>query len=99
MGVADLPPEPFSDKQQRQSRMDGGVDEADSLREEAPQAPPIVHPMIEKERNRAARVTLRHGMVLPAVFLSLRAAPAMLLSLLAALESLRLVKPVHTQQS
>ena len=53
MGVSDLPPEPFSDKQQKQSRMDGGVDEDGSLREDVPRAPPIVQPYIEKERNRA----------------------------------------------
>ena len=46
--VPDLPPEPFTDKQQRQSRMDG------SVREHVPQAPPIVQPYLEKERNRAA---------------------------------------------
>ena len=34
--------------------MDGGVDEDGNVREHVPQAPPIVQPYLEKERNRAA---------------------------------------------
>jgi hypothetical protein len=54
LGVLELPPEPFAEKQQRQSRMDGGEDEDGSLRECVPIAPPVVQPYIERERNRAA---------------------------------------------
>ena len=54
LGVTDLPPEPFTAKQQRQSRMDGGVDDDGSVREHVPQAPAIVQPYLEKEHNKAA---------------------------------------------
>ena len=53
-GVTGMPPEPFTSKQQRQSRMDGGEDEDGSLREFVPIAPPVVQPHIERERDRAA---------------------------------------------
>ena len=53
MGVQDMPPEPFTEKQQRQSRMDGGTDEDGSLREHVAIAPPVEQPHIIKERNRA----------------------------------------------
>ena len=56
MGVQDLPPEPFTAKQQRQSRMDGGQDEDGSCREYVAIAPPVEQPHIVKERNRAAAV-------------------------------------------
>ena len=49
MGVNDLPPEPFTDKQQRQTRMDGGEDEDGSRREFVPIGPPVVQPHIERE--------------------------------------------------
>ena len=54
LGVAGMPPEPFTSKQQRQSRMDGGEDEDGSLREFVPIAPPVEQPHIERERARAA---------------------------------------------
>ena len=54
LGVLDMPPEPFTDSQQRQSRMDGGEDDDGSLRQYVPIAPAMVQPHIEQERNRAA---------------------------------------------
>lgn len=53
LGV-ELPPEPFSKRQQRQSRMDGGEDEDGTLREHVDLAPPLEQPHIERERCRAA---------------------------------------------
>ena len=49
MGVHDLPPEPFTDKQQRQTRMDGGEDEDGSIREFVAVGPPVVQPHIERD--------------------------------------------------
>ena len=54
MNVHDLPPEPFTLKQQRQTRMDGGEDEDGSLREFVEVGPPVVQPHIEREKDRAA---------------------------------------------
>jgi len=54
MGMHDLPPEPFTMKQQHQTRMDGGEDEDGSLREYVPIAPAVVQPHIEREHDRAA---------------------------------------------
>ena len=54
LGVPDMPPEPFTEKQRRQSRMDGGEDEDGSLREDVPVAPAVVQPHIEREHARAA---------------------------------------------
>ena len=54
MDVHDLPPEPFTSKQQRQTRMDGGEDEDGSLREFVELGPPVVQPHIEREHDRAA---------------------------------------------
>ncbi|MDA8609367.1 hypothetical protein N9L19_00470 [bacterium] len=54
LGVDDIPPEPFTAKQQRQSRMDGGEDEDGSMREYVQLAPPVEQPHITKERARAA---------------------------------------------
>jgi hypothetical protein len=54
MNVHDLPPEPFTMKQQRQTRMDGGEDEDGSLREYVEIGPPVVQPHIEREQDRAA---------------------------------------------
>ena len=54
LGVVDMPYEPFTEKQQRQSRMDGGEDDDGSLREFVPIGPPVVQPHIERERNKAA---------------------------------------------
>ena len=47
-------PEPFTSRQQRQSRMDGGVDEDGTEREYVPVEPPVLQPHMERERNRAA---------------------------------------------
>ena len=54
MDVHDIPPEPFTMKQQRQTRMDGGEDEDGSLREYVEIGPPVVQPHIEREQDRAA---------------------------------------------
>ena len=53
MEVHDLPPEPFTMEQQRQTRMDGGEDEDGSLREYVPIGPAVVQPHIEREHDRA----------------------------------------------
>ena len=49
----DLPPEPFTAAQQRQTRMDGGDDEDGSRREFCPEGPPVVQPHVEREIARA----------------------------------------------
>ena len=54
LGVPNMPPEPFTQRQQRQSRMDGGEDDDGTLRECVQIAPPVVQPHIERERNKAA---------------------------------------------
>ena len=54
MGVESLPPEPFTERQQRQSRMDGGEEEDGTPRDYIAVAPPVEQPYIEKERNKAA---------------------------------------------
>ena len=54
MHAHDLPPEPFTAKQQRQTRMDGGEDEDGSLREYVAIGSPVVQPHIEREANLAA---------------------------------------------
>ena len=54
MNVLDLPLEPFTEKQQRQTRMDGGEDDDGSLREFVELGPPVIQPHIEREQNRAA---------------------------------------------
>ena len=53
MGVHDLPPEPFTAKQQRQTRMDGGEDEDGTLRELVELGPPVVQPHLQREVLRA----------------------------------------------
>ena len=53
LGV-DLRPEPFTSRQQRQSRMDGGADEDGTLREHVDLAPPVEQPHVERERCAAA---------------------------------------------
>jgi len=63
LGV-ELPAEPFSQRQQRQSRMDGGEDEDGSLREHVELAPRLEQPHIQRERCRAAaesRIPLTGG--------------------------------------
>ena len=54
LGVDDLPPEPFTARQQRQSRMDGGAEEDESRRDYVAVAPPVEQPHIERERCLAA---------------------------------------------
>ena len=53
LGV-DLRSEPFTARQQRQSRMDGGEDEDGTLREHVDFAPPVEQPHVERERCAAA---------------------------------------------
>ena len=53
LGV-DVREEPFTIRQQRQSRMDGGEDEDGTLRERVELAPPVEQPHVERERCRAA---------------------------------------------
>ena len=54
LGLAEVAVEPFTGRQQRQSRMDGGVEEDGSSRYEVALGPPVVQPHIERERDRAA---------------------------------------------
>ena len=49
-----LRPEPFTEKQQRQSRMDGGEEDDGKLREYVSLAPPVEQPHVERERSLAA---------------------------------------------
>jgi len=53
MGVV-LRPEPFTGRQQRQSRMDGGEEEDGTKREHVELAPPLEQPHMERERLLAA---------------------------------------------
>ena len=46
--AVELPPEPFTTRQQRQSRMDGGEDEDGTLREHVHIAPLFEQPHIER---------------------------------------------------
>ena len=54
LGVDDIPSEPFTARQQRQSRMDGGEDEDGSTREYVEIMPAVEQPHISRERHRAA---------------------------------------------
>ena len=54
LGLPDVAPEPFTARQQRQSRMDGGEEEDGTLREEVPLGPPVEQPHVVEERARAA---------------------------------------------
>ena len=54
LGLADVAPEPFTARQQRQSRMDGGEEEDGSQRDAVALGPPVEQPHIEQERARAA---------------------------------------------
>ena len=49
-----LRPEPFTAKQQRQSRLDGGEEDDGTLREHVDLAPPVEQPHVERERLLAA---------------------------------------------
>ena len=53
LGV-ELRPEPFNERQQRQSRMDGGEEEDGTEREHVELAPPVEQPHLERERQLAA---------------------------------------------
>ena len=54
LGLPDVAPEPFTTRQQRQSRMDGGEEEDGTLREEVALGPPVEQPHLVDERARAA---------------------------------------------
>ena len=54
LGLADVRPQPFTARQQRQSRMDGGEEEDGSQRDAVALSPPVEQPHIEQERARAA---------------------------------------------
>ena len=54
MGVNNLPPEPFTAKQQRQTRMDGGEEEDGTLRDFVELGPPVVQPHLQREATSAA---------------------------------------------
>ena len=49
LGLADVRQEPFTGRQQRQSRMDGGEEEDGSPREAVALSPPVGQPHIEQE--------------------------------------------------
>ena len=51
--------EPFTEKQQRQSKMDGGEEDDGVLRDHVELAPPIEQPHVQQER-RLAVAQLRH---------------------------------------
>ena len=53
LGV-ELRPEPFNERQQRQSRMDGGEEEDGTEREHVELAPSVEQPHLERERQLAA---------------------------------------------
>ncbi len=54
LGRPDVAAEPFTARQQRQSRMHGGEEEDGSLREEVALGPPVEQPHLVQERSRAA---------------------------------------------
>ena len=55
MGVSDLPPEPFAEKQQRQSKMDGGLeDDGIAKRDFVKLHPPFEQEHVRRERRAAA---------------------------------------------
>ena len=61
MGVSDLPPEPFTEKQQRQSKMDGALeDDGITKRDLVKLQPPLEQEHVGRERRAAAAVTDRH---------------------------------------
>ena len=65
LGVSDMPPEPFTEKQRRQSRMDGGAetDDDNNLRDDVPVAPALVQPRIQRARAARQHATRRCGRV------------------------------------
>ena len=65
LGVSDMPPEPFTEKQRRQSRMDGGAEDDDdnNLRDDVPVAPALVQPHIQRARAARQHATRRCGRV------------------------------------
>ena len=54
LGLADVAPEPFTARQQRQSRMDGGEEEDGTLRDDVAVGSPVEQPHVEQEQARAA---------------------------------------------
>ena len=54
LGLPDVAPEPFTARQQRQSRMYGGEEEDGTLRKEVALGPPVEQPYLVQERARAA---------------------------------------------
>ena len=55
MGVSDLPPEPFTEKQQRLSKMDGGLeDDGFTKRDLVKLQPPLGQEHVGRERRAAA---------------------------------------------
>jgi len=54
MGVGIIAPEPFTERQQRQSRMDGAEDRDGTVREYVPVAPPVMQPHTLQEKILAA---------------------------------------------
>ena len=55
MGVSDLPPEPFTEKQQRQSKMDGALeDDGITKRDLVKLQPPLEQEHVGRERRAAA---------------------------------------------
>ena len=69
LGLADVAQEPFTARQQRQSRMDGGEGEDGSQRDAVALDPPVEQPHIEQERARAAAENRKPAMG-PAAFRS-----------------------------
>ena len=55
MGVGTIAPEPFTERQQRQSRMDGAEDRDGTVREYVPVAPPVMQPHILEQKPSCCR--------------------------------------------
>ena len=60
LGV-DVRPEPFTARQQRQSRMGGGEEDDGTEREHVELAPPVLQPHLERERRVAAAMSQEPG--------------------------------------
>ena len=55
MGVSDLPPEPFTEKQQRQSKMDGSLEDDNITKRDLVKVqPPLEQEHVGRERLAAA---------------------------------------------
>jgi len=53
-GIPDMQPEPFSERQQMQSRMDGGLEDDDTTRDFVPVEPEVQQPHLTREESKAA---------------------------------------------